>query len=159
MYADGISTKEAYPYFKVNHNCTVKPDIYALKVHGRSVNITESDENELKSAFFGYGPVSIAFQVVAGFKDYKSGIYTSNVCKNTTQDVNHAVVVVGFGHCDVSNKDYSIVKNSWSTAWGDQHRIGFPETMPIRFSERQRVRFIYIEKAHRQQSFKVLCKS
>lgn len=120
MYAGGISTEEAYPYFAADHNCTVDPSTFVMKVVGGSVNITEGDENELKDAVFHHGPVSIAFQVVAGFKDYKSGVYTSDVCKNGTQDVNHAVVAVGYGHCDVQNMDYWIVKNSWGEAWGDQ---------------------------------------
>jgi len=54
---------------------------------------------------------------VDGFRDYKSGVYSSKTCNNTANDVNHAVVAVGFGHQD--GMDYWIVKNSWGTAWGD----------------------------------------
>jgi len=53
-----------------------------LRVRGGSVNITAFDEEEMKNALFANGPVSIAFQVVTGFKDYHSGVYTSNTCKN-----------------------------------------------------------------------------
>ena len=120
LHAGGISTEEAYPYYAVNRNCTVDPSTFALKVWGGSVNITQGDENELKGAIFFHGPVSIAFQVVTGFKDYKSGVYTSDTCKNGPDDVNHAVLAVGFGHDEASGKDYWIVKNSWGTAWGNQ---------------------------------------
>ena len=116
----GISTESAYPYLAKDQNCTVDPDSFKLTVSGGSVNITEGDEEDLKIALFGYGPVSIAFEVVDGFKDYKSGVYTSDVCKNGSSDVNHAVLAVGYGTCPKTGKDYWIVKNSWGTAWGDE---------------------------------------
>lgn len=116
--AGGISTEVAYPYKAVDQNCTVKPATFALKVIGGSVNITEGDEEALRVAVFQHGPVSIAFQVVDGFRDYTSGVYTSAVCKNSPNDVNHAVVVVGFGVED--GVEYWLVKNSWGADWGDQ---------------------------------------
>lgn len=117
-YAGGISTEQDYPYFATNRNCTVDPDTFALAVD-QSVNITAGDEEELADAIFGHGPVSIAFQVVQGFKDYLSGTYSSDVCKNGPGDVNHAVVAVGYG-TDSEGVDYWIVKNSWGTSWGNQ---------------------------------------
>ena len=118
--AGGISTEEAYPYFAINHNCTVDPKSFSLTVKGGSVNITEGDEQQLADAIFNYGPVSITFQVVTGFRDYKTGIYVSDTCKNSTTDVNHAVLAVGYGHDETTGVDYWIVKNSWGADWGDQ---------------------------------------
>lgn len=60
-YTGGISTEEAYPYYAVDHNCTVDSSTFALNVEGGSVNITEGDETELLHAVFEQGPVSIAF--------------------------------------------------------------------------------------------------
>lgn len=118
MYAGGISTEKAYPYFAVDHNCTVNPKTFDLQVPKGSFNITQGDEVSMKDAVFEHGPVSIAFEVVDGFKDYKSGVYTSKVCKNGSGDVNHAVVAVGYGK--EKGMDYWIVKNSWSATWGDE---------------------------------------
>lgn len=78
------------------------------------------DEVELLHAIFEHGPVSVAFQVVDGFKEYSSGVYHSTVCNNTVDDVNHAVLAVGFGHDVLTGTDYWIVKNSWSALWGDK---------------------------------------
>lgn len=119
-HAGGISTEDAYPYFAADHNCTVKSDTFALNVVGGSVNITEGDEVELMNAVFAHGPVSIAFQVVDGFRDYSEGVYTSDTCKNGTADVNHAVVAVGYGTCPKTGLDYWVVKNSWGDSWGDK---------------------------------------
>ena len=54
---------------------------------------------------------------MTGFKDYKSGVYTSSVCKNGNGDVNHAVLAVGYGN--MNGKDYWTIKNSWGLGWGD----------------------------------------
>lgn len=118
-HAGGISTETAYPYFALDHNCTVDASTFALTVKGGSVNITEGDEEQLADAIYHYGPVSITFQVVTGFKDYKSGVYVSDTCKNSTADVNHAVLAVGFGTDSATGMDYWIVKNSWGTDWGN----------------------------------------
>ena len=52
-----------------------------------------------------------------GFEDYISGVYTSKVCKNTPDEVNHAVLAVGYG--TENGLDYWLVKNSWGADWGD----------------------------------------
>jgi cathepsin H len=67
---------------------------------------------------YEHGPVSITFEVVNGFRDYKTGVYVSDVCKNTPLDVNHAVLAVGYG--TENGVDYWIVKNSWGVEWGDE---------------------------------------
>ena len=67
-------------------------------------------------ALFQNGPVSVCFEVVAGFRDYSGGVYTSTVCKNGEQDVNHAVLAVGYG--TLNGTDYWLVKNSWGTTFG-----------------------------------------
>lgn len=43
----------------------------------------QGDEEELKHAVAFVRPVSIAFQVVKDFRLYKSGVYTSDTCRNT----------------------------------------------------------------------------
>merc|ERR1712070_696409 len=118
----GISTEKAYPYVAEEQNCGVNPETFVLDVIGGAHNITEGDEVELATELYGQGPISVAFEVVDGFRDYKNGTYSSKVCKNTTQDVNHAVLAVGYGveyHAKRSIP-YWIVKNSWGADWGDE---------------------------------------
>ena len=40
-------------------------------------------------------------------------------CPNSPQDLDHAVVVVGYGH-DVDLNEYFILKNTWGLEWGDK---------------------------------------
>ena len=117
MYNGGLVSEDSYPYYAETRNCTVGND-YIIDVVSGSVNITANDEVELKEAVYNYGPTSVCFEVVDGFSDYTSGVYTSTTCGNTQQDVNHAVLAVGYG--TENGMDYWLVKNSWSDTWGDE---------------------------------------
>jgi cathepsin H len=117
MHAGGIVEETSYPYKAVTNQCSVDLKQSVVGVVGGSVNISLS-EDDMKQELYEHGPVSVAFQVVDGFRDYKSGVYVSSTCKNGPDNVNHAVLAVGFGVED--GKDYWIVKNSWGDAWGDK---------------------------------------
>ncbi|KAG7021970.1 Thiol protease aleurain [Cucurbita argyrosperma subsp. argyrosperma] len=78
---------------------------------------TMGAEDELKHAVAFVRPVSVAFQVVKGFRLYSKGVYTSNSCGSSPQDVNHAVLAVGYGVED--GVPYWLIKNSWGPKWGD----------------------------------------
>jgi len=45
--------------------------------------LLQGAEDELKYAVALVRPVSVAFEVVKGFKQYKSGVYTSTECGDT----------------------------------------------------------------------------
>jgi C1A family cysteine protease len=49
-------------------------------------------------------------------------VYYDPACGNTNADLDHAVLAVGFGS-DPQGGDYWIVKNSWSTFYGDNGYI------------------------------------
>ncbi|KAK9131412.1 hypothetical protein Sjap_011899 [Stephania japonica] len=115
-YNGGLETEEVYPYTGKDGSCKFNAENIAVKVFD-SVNITLGAEDELKYAVGLVRPVSIAFQVVRGFRHYNGGVYTSNTCGNAPMDVNHAVLAVGYG---VENGiPYWLVKNSWGADWGD----------------------------------------
>jgi len=114
----GIDTESAYHYeAKEEGKCSYNPDgAAAIRVRG-SFNITEGDEDALFQAVTYFNPVSIAYQVVKDFRFYAGGVYSSDDCKQGPMDVNHAVLVVGYG-TDANGVDYWIIKNSWGGDWG-----------------------------------------
>ncbi|XP_047164775.1 pro-cathepsin H-like [Vigna umbellata] len=115
-YNGGLDTEEAYPYTGKDGVCKFSAENVGIRVLD-SVNITLGAEDELKHAVAFVRPVSVAFEVVNGFRFYEKGVYTSDTCGTTPLDVNHAVLAVGYG---VENGvPYWLIKNSWGESWGD----------------------------------------
>jgi len=112
----GLDTEEAYPYTGKDSECKFSSENVGVQVLD-SVNITLGAEDELQHAVAFVRPVSVAFEVVNGFRLYKDGVFTSDTCGTTPMDVNHAVLAVGYG---VENGvPYWLIKNSWGADWGD----------------------------------------
>ena len=119
-HAGGIATEFSYPYRAVaGERCgALTPSNFGAHTLS-SFNVTENDEDSIKQILATVGPVSVAYQVVEDFRLYKRGIYSSDKCRKGPMDVNHAVLIVGYGQCPESGKPYWIVKNSWGPAWGE----------------------------------------
>ncbi|KAJ3677112.1 hypothetical protein LUZ60_002836 [Juncus effusus] len=114
-YNGGLDTEEAYPYVGVDGVCHFSANDVGVKV-ADAVNITQNAEDELKHAVGLVRPVSVAFEVIDGFRSYTSGVYTSDHCGTGPMDVNHAVLAVGYGVED--GVPYWLIKNSWGADWG-----------------------------------------
>ena len=126
-YAGGLSREFSYPYRAEatgdKSKCAFDVVANATSVGARTIgsfNITENDEESIREIVANIGPVAVAFQVVDDFRLYKKGIYSSDKCKQGTMDVNHAVLIVGYGQAPETGKPYWIVKNSWGDNWGEE---------------------------------------
>ena len=116
-HAGGLESDVTYPYTAKDGQCVYRPQISVGYVKYGSFNVTQGDEKELAERLYNAGPMSIAFQVITGFKDYSTGVYSVNNCGKTTNDVNHAVLATGYG---VENgRKFWNVKNSWGATWGN----------------------------------------
>jgi len=119
MWAGGQETEADYKYTARDGRCQFS----AQKVHAKisdEFNITQGDESDtgLPGAIATKGPVSICYQVASDFRNYRSGVYTSTICKDGPMDVNHAVLAVGYDTDSASGLPYYWVKNSWGTSFG-----------------------------------------
>jgi len=119
----GIDTEASYPYLGTDgHQCSYSAANLGATISSY-VNITTGSELALQSAAAAR-TVSVAIDASSmWFQLYSSGVYDDSSCHNDFNDLDHGVLVVGYGHDAASGKDYWIVKNSWNTSWGMQGYI------------------------------------
>lgn len=122
MKNNGIVALNDYPYTGSKGTCKSDARKLEYKIKSTYSGTLSGDEEALKRALANFGPVVIYIQVVSSFYNYQKGIYWDQSCSANCHDINHAVVLVGYGTDKTSYKtpvDYWIIKNSWGTTWGD----------------------------------------
>ncbi|GFY98521.1 aleurain-like protease [Actinidia rufa] len=109
-YNGGLDTEEAYPYTAQNGACKFSSENVGVQVL-ESVNITLGAEDELQHAVAVVRPVSVAFEVVNGFRFYKDGVYTSDTCGRTPMEMYMLMVCALHWHlaCVATCASYPIV--------------------------------------------------
>jgi len=119
----GLDTEDSYPYQARQGKCRFKKKYVGVTCTGYT-DVPSGKEDLLKEAVATVGPVSIAIDVTEDkFMLYKEGILVDDTCSNAEDQLNHGVLVVGYGTNTTNsgeNMDYWIVKNSWGTGWGEQ---------------------------------------
>ncbi|KAJ8921571.1 hypothetical protein NQ315_010476 [Exocentrus adspersus] len=113
---NGIEPEEDYTYKAANGTCTYSASLSVFRAQNY-VAINYDSESELQKAVGTIGPVSVSVDANY-YQLYQGGIFDESSC---TWDVNHGVLVVGYGQ--ESGTDYWIVKNSWGTDWGENGYI------------------------------------
>lgn len=64
------------------------------------------------------GPVTAAIDASRDtLQFYSDGVYYDPECGNKPEDMNHAVLIVGYG-VEASGQKYWLLKNSYGTEWG-----------------------------------------
>ena len=118
----GLCTENDYPYVSgtiqkagtCNKSCT---KISKSVVHD-VIYVTPNDDNALMTAI-SKQPVSIAIEAnQKTFQLYSSGVLTGSGCGD---NLDHGVLVVGYG--TENGVNYYLVKNSWSSSWGEEGYI------------------------------------
>ncbi|XP_044517347.1 procathepsin L-like [Gracilinanus agilis] len=114
----GIDTEQAYPYIGQDSECKYRPECSGANVTG-FVDIPSGQERALMKAVANVGPISVAIDAGnPSFQFYQSGVYFEPQCSSSQLD--HGVLVVGYGTEGKSGKKFWIVKNSWGEEWGDK---------------------------------------
>jgi len=111
---NGLCSEDSYQYKAVDGQCSttctpiLKPTSY--------VDVMPNNETALLQALF-LQPVSVAIEAdQSSFQFYSSGVITSSCGKN----LDHGVLLVGFGKDTKSGKKFWKIKNSWGSSWGEQ---------------------------------------
>jgi len=115
---NGITTEDAYPYTAQDGTCNT--NVTSAATLSSFVDVTAGSETALKAAV-NIGPVSIAIEADQQcFQFYSGGILSDPSCGT---QLDHGVLVVGYGTDQSTNTPYWIVKNSWGASWGESGYI------------------------------------
>ena len=101
----------------------VKNGIFRKEEHGLKLKDYEiiDNPNNIKNYIMIYGPILAAIDVTSTgmLMFYKDGIFDDLDC-TSSDDVNHAVVIYGWGYDEELKIPYWIIRNSWGVRWGDE---------------------------------------
>ena len=135
-------------YYGENGNCTIHPEENKnLRgtstggpdpdgVSGGVVNIEDyanlptNDYLSLMNAIAKTGPVAVSV-AASPWKSYESGVFQMDGgFTEDNLDVNHAVVMVGYGTDEDTGLDYFLIRNSWKPTWAEHGYIRLLRTDP-----------------------------
>lgn len=121
-YVAGYGMLEEYQigysaYYGQESACGVTNSSTPVAAIDGYVVLPSNNYEAMMNAIAQVGPVAIA--VDAGWSGYESGIY--NGCNQVNPDINHGVVLVGYG--EENGQKYWTVRNSWSPSWGEKGYI------------------------------------
>ncbi len=114
----GLCTEASYPYVsgttKTAGTCTKTCSLVQGSKVVKHIGISPSSDSAMMNALAAQ-PVSVAIEAdQASFQLYKSGVFTGACGTN----LDHGVLLVGYGTIPSGGSDYYILKNSWSSSWG-----------------------------------------
>ncbi|KAL0861381.1 hypothetical protein ABMA27_008929 [Loxostege sticticalis] len=114
----GLPTEEDYGgYLGQDGYCHID-NVTLVTTVKNWVNVTSNNENALRLAIFKHGPISVAIDASQKtFSFYSNGVYYEPKCKNKIDELDHAVLAVGYGI--LKGQKYWLIKNSWSNLWGN----------------------------------------
>jgi len=117
----GIDTEDSYPYEGREGECRFEKGEVGGDDSG-FVDIPSGDEDALKNASASVGPISVAIDASHfSFQFYHKGVYDEPEC--SSKQVDHGVLLVGYGVDEEDGKKYWLVKNSWGEKWGSKGYI------------------------------------
>jgi len=117
MKTGGLATEEEYGQYEGIDGYCQPNATRTVQIKG-FVNVTPGDLTALKVAIFKYGPISVGIDAShPSLSFYANGVYYEPACGNKPDDLDHAVLAVGYG--ELLGQKYWLIKNSWSTYWGN----------------------------------------
>lgn len=114
----GLEQWRDYPYTGSDGKCDLSKKNRTIMVNASRVMVVDhGNQTALLEALYKYGPLSVCLNASPEFMSYKSGIFTSLTCVNSTS--NHCVLLYGLYYDHQSNKWAYMVRNSWGDSSSD----------------------------------------
>jgi len=96
------------------HDTEIKGKALANITKYHNVNTVE----DLRKAIAFVGPISVSIDAShPSLSFYSHGVYEDPDCGNKPENLDHSVLAVGYG--TLRGEPYWLIKNSWSTYWGN----------------------------------------
>eukprot|EP00616_Rhizochromulina_sp_CCMP1243_P016292 CAMPEP_0118962106 /NCGR_PEP_ID=MMETSP1173-20130426/556_1 /TAXON_ID=1034831 /ORGANISM="Rhizochromulina marina cf, Strain CCMP1243" /LENGTH=366 /DNA_ID=CAMNT_0006910325 /DNA_START=22 /DNA_END=1122 /DNA_ORIENTATION=- len=117
----GFAEEWSYPYQSYGGRTTICKNV-TTTVAGISgyVKLPENNASAVMAALATVGPLAINVDA-SNWHDYESGVYDG--CSYDEMEIDHVVVLVGYGTDEETGEDYWLVRNSWSPTWGESGYI------------------------------------
>ncbi|GMH85673.1 hypothetical protein TL16_g10305 [Triparma laevis f. inornata] len=112
---NGMTTEESYPYTARDSQCKTPEPVANITGY---VRLPTNDYDALMAAT---QLSSVAITVSASWGAYESGVF--NDVDACGFELDHGVVVEGYGTDSTSGEEYWLVRNSWGTSWGEDGYI------------------------------------
>jgi len=116
----GLATETAYPYASldgITYGSCKTSTIPQIRMNPTYTYL--SNDQQLKAAVAAVGPIAAAVSVADTFMLYTSGVMNPTISCGVPADINHAILVVGYGVDAKTGQSYWLIKNSWDTDWGE----------------------------------------
>lgn len=82
--------------------------------------LVEGGEAALKEAVLTRGPMVVSIDASDdSFRFYSGGVYHNPGCHTDPAELDHAVIISGYGATQDDGTEYWLVKNIWSPYWGE----------------------------------------
>jgi len=85
-------------------------------IDGYSI-LPSNDYKATMNALAKTGPLVVAV-ACANWHLYKNGVFTDDLHNQRSYEINHAVVLMGYGTDSETGEDYWLIQNSWGPRWG-----------------------------------------
>jgi len=126
--AGGITEEWMYPYisyFGQDFACKTSNKTKFFAAFDGYTQVNRNDAMSTMSAL-ATGPLSVVVAAVP-FLHYDGGVFNGCSTKNGTTGttLDHGVQLVGYGFDQGLSQNYWIIRNSWSTSWGENGFIRF----------------------------------
>lgn len=121
----GLASEDDYPYRSGSGNVPACEKNHKNVVDVKTFTDVEANSPTALLAAVTKQPVSIAIEAdMSAFQFYNSGVIKKGSCGT---NLDHGVLLVGYG--TENDTDYWLVKNSWSTSWGDEGYVKIERNM------------------------------